>query len=84
LSRHLTDEDVEAICTRLAEFSGLSPEEHRDHHSAFASFMAAQKRKADFRDKMQEQIGGWFILGVLSGLAFAAWKGFMFIVGKGS
>jgi hypothetical protein len=84
MNRVLTDGDIDAICHRLTEFSGLSPEEHRDHHNAFAAYIEAQRRKMEFREKIKQQVGGWMIVTVLSGIGYAAWNGFMWALHKGS
>lgn len=81
--RNLTDEDIEAICQRLTEFSGLSTEEHRDHHNAFAEYIAAQRRKAEFYEKVKQQVGGWAVVSFLSAIGYAAWHGLMMILEKG-
>jgi hypothetical protein len=83
LSRQLTDDDVEAICVRLQEFSGLTPEEHRDHHNAFAAYIEAQRRKVEFREKIKQQVGGWVIISVLSFIGYAAWNSVASLLGKG-
>lgn len=82
-SRSLTDLDIDAICHRLTEFSGLTPEQHREHHNAFAEYIEAQQRKARRWEKIEEQVGGWFILGALTAVGAASWHGFLWIVGKG-
>jgi hypothetical protein len=83
MGRNLTDEDIDAICHRLTEFSGLTPEEHRDHHNAFAEYISSQQRKAEFWDKMKQQLGGWMIISILSGIGYASWHGFVWAVSKG-
>lgn len=60
MSRSLSDDDIDAIAHRLAEFSGLTPDEHREHHEAFALFIESQRRKAQRWDSIQEQVGGWW------------------------
>jgi hypothetical protein len=84
MSRILTDDDIEAICARLTQFSGLTPEEHREHHTAFAAYIEAQRRRAEFRDKLQQQIGGWLVVTFLAGIGYAAWNGFLSFIGKAS
>lgn len=81
MPRSLTDEDIDAISHRLTEFSGLTPEEHRDHHEAFASFVAMQKRKTEFWEKVRQQVGGWMIISVLSGIGISGWKLFVWAAG---
>jgi hypothetical protein len=83
MARHLTDEDIEAICQRLTEFSGLSPEEHKDHHRAFDVWLDNQRLRAEFWEKVKQQIGGWMFITVISGIGYAAWKGFL-AVAKGN
>lgn len=83
MNRVLTDGDIDAICQRLTEFSGLTPEAHRDHHNAFAAYIEMQHRKAEFRDKIQQQVGGWAVIAFLSGIGYAAWHGFLWVVGGG-
>lgn len=83
MNRVLTDDDINAICLRLTEFSGLTPEEHRDHHNAFAAYIDAQARKAEFRDKVKQQVGGWMIITILSGIGYAAWNGLIWTLQRG-
>jgi hypothetical protein len=73
-SRSLSDADIEAICLRLTEFSGLTPEEHRDHHNAFAAYIERQRRSAEFWDKVRAQVGGWMIISALGLIGTAVWK----------
>jgi hypothetical protein len=84
LSRQLTDDDVEAICVRLQEFSGLTPQEHRDHHNAFAAYIESQRRKIEFREKIKQQVGGWLIISFISFLGYAAWDRVASLLSKGS
>lgn len=82
-NRVLSDEDVDAICQRLTEFSGLTPEEHREHHTAFTAYIESQRRKAEFQDKVKQQVGGWLIITVLAGLGTAAWNGVRYFLERG-
>lgn len=83
MARNLTDEDIDAIAHRLTEFSGLTPEAHREHHEAFSAYIASQQRKAEFWDKVQQQLGGWMVIAILSGIGYAAWHGFVWVIEKG-
>jgi hypothetical protein len=83
MARNLTDEDIEALCLRLTDFSGLTPEEHRDHHRAVQIWLEDQRRKAEFRDKVKQQIGGWAVISFLTAIGYAAWNGFIWTVTKG-
>lgn len=73
-NRSLTDEDIDAICNRLTEFSGLTPEEHRDHHNAFQAYIESQRRKAEFWDKVKAQVGGYMIIAALGTMGTFVWK----------
>lgn len=84
MSRVLSDDDIEAICHRLTAFSGLTPEEHRDHHNAFAEYIASQRRKAEFYDKVKQQVGGWAIITVLSAIGYASWHTFVTLISRGA
>lgn len=83
MSRVLSDEDIEAIAKKLTDFSGLTAEEHREHHDAFSVWIARQNKRAIFWEKIQEQVGGWAILGILSAIGYGAWQGFLQIISKG-
>jgi hypothetical protein len=72
--RSLSDDDIEAICLRLTQFSGLSPEEHRDHHNAFQAYIEGQRRKAEFWDKVKAQVGGWMIITAIGAIGTITWK----------
>jgi hypothetical protein len=73
MSRNLTDEDVTAICNRLTEFSGLTPEEHREHHEALATFIQWHKDKLEWRKKVSASVGGWVIIGILAFIGKSTW-----------
>lgn len=77
-ARTLTDEDIEALTAAM--HGGMSAEEHADHHQTFKTWIERENRKAEFRDKVRAQVGGWGIIAALSGLGFAAWEGFLRIV----
>ena len=81
--RSLTDEDIDALCKRLVEFSGLSPEEHMEHHAAFSEYIASQRRKAEFYEKVKEQVGGWMVISILASVGYAAWHGFVWAIARG-
>jgi hypothetical protein len=83
MARNLTDEDIDAICHRLTDFSGLTAQEHKDHHNAFAEYIAAQRRKAEFWDKVKQQLGGWAVISLLSAIGYAAWHGLVWAIEKG-
>lgn len=80
MNRVLTDGDIDAICLRLTEFSGLTPEEHAAHHGALALFIDNQRRKAERWDKIEQQVGGWAIISALTVIGYAAWSGFMWFI----
>lgn len=80
MSRNLTDDDIDAICLRLTEFSGLTPQEHRDHHDALTMFIAEQKARVEFKEKIKQQVGGWAIITILSAIGYAVWHWFLFFL----
>lgn len=80
MSRSLTDEDIDAICHRLTEFSGLTPEEHKEQHEALQLFIESYKRKLEFREKIKQQVGGWMIVTVLSGIGYSTYHFFVDIL----
>lgn len=83
MTRILSDADIDAIAIRLTEFSGLTAEEHRNHHEAFSMWIERQTKRTAFWDKVQEQVGGWAIIGILSAIGYGAWHGFLFMVQRG-
>jgi hypothetical protein len=84
MSRNLTDDDIDAIAHRLTEFSGLTPEEHRDHHLAFAAYIETQRLKVEFWEKVKQQLGGWLIITIISSIGYAAWHTVVWAVTKGN
>lgn len=80
--RSLTDEDIDAICLRLTEFSGLSPQEHRDHHDALTAFIAAHKMRTEFWEKVKQQVGGWAVISIMSAIGYAVWHWVLFVLEK--
>lgn len=83
MNRHLTDEDIDALCTRLIEVSGFTAAEHKDHHVAFAEYIASQRRKAETYQKIKEQVGGWMVITVLATIGLVSWHGFLWFLNKG-
>jgi hypothetical protein len=75
MARVLSDEDIDAIAHRLTDFSGLTSEEHKDHHDAFAIWIKRQEKREIFWDKVKEQVGGWVVIAIFGGIATLAWHG---------
>ena len=46
----------------------------------FRLWIERENRKAEFREKVRAQVGGWTIITVLSGIGYAAFEGFRAIV----
>lgn len=46
----------------------------------FRRWIERENRKAEFREKVKAQVGGWTIITVLSGIGYAAFEGFREIV----
>lgn len=76
--RVLTDADVQALATAL--HGPTTAEEHAEHHMMFRLWIERENRKAEFREKVKAQVGGWTIITVLSGIGYAAFEGFRAIV----
>lgn len=68
MSRMLSDEDIKAIADKLTEYSGLSSQEHRDHHEALTLFIQERKQKMEDWSKIRQQVSGWLIIVVLGGI----------------
>lgn len=73
-SRLLTDEDIAALTEAL--YGGMSPDEHAEHHQTFKTWIERENRKAEFREKVKAQVGGWSIITGLTAIGYAAWEGF--------
>jgi hypothetical protein len=69
----LTDEDIAALTVAMQ--IGMSPEEHAEHHATFRTWIDRENRKAELREKVKAQIGGWGIVTALSGIGYAVWEG---------
>lgn len=80
MSRSLTDEDIKAISNQLTSYSGLTAEEHRLHHETFTLWISKQTKRMEFWDKVQAQVGGWFIVVTIMGLGYMAWDGFLWVI----
>lgn len=78
LRRTLTDADISALTAAMQ--AGLSPEEHADHHATFRTWIERENRKAEFRDKVKAQVGGWGVVTALTAVGYAAWEGFLRIL----
>lgn len=83
MARTISDEDVEAIAECLIKFSGLSNEEHKKQHDAFAIYVEKQTASAIYWAKIRQQVGGWLIIALLSGLGYGVWHGFLSLIEKG-
>jgi hypothetical protein len=77
-TRTLTDEDIAALTAAM--HGGMTPDEHADHHQTFRTWIERENRKAEFREKIKAQVGGWGVVAALSGIGYAAWEGFKGIV----
>lgn len=73
-TRTLTDDDIAALS--LAIHGATPPDEHAEHHRMFRLWIERENRKAEFREKVKAQVGGWTIITMLSGVGYAAWEGF--------
>lgn len=76
--RVLTDEDISALTSAL--HGGMTPDEHADHHQTFQRWIERENRKAEFREKIKAQVGGWGVITALTAIGYAAWEGFKGIV----
>lgn len=72
-SRVLTDEDIAALTEAM--HGGMTPEEHADHHQTFKTWIERENRKAEFREKVKAQVGGWSIITGLTAMGYAVWEG---------
>ena len=82
MARVLSDDDVDAIAQRLISFSGLTNEEHKKQHEAFAIYIEKQVKRAEFCGKVQQQVGGWAIITIISAIGYGAWNGFIHLAQK--
>ena len=73
MSRMLSDDDIEAIVLKLTELSGLSPEEHKEHHEALQMFIEDRKIRIARNEKIVANVGGWAIIGVLGAVGSFVW-----------
>lgn len=71
--RILTDDDIEALTAAL--HGGMSPDEHVEHHGIFKTWIDRENRKAEFREKVRAQVGGWGIITAMTAIGYAAWEG---------
>lgn len=72
-TRVLTDEDIDALTAAM--HGGMSPDEHADHHQTFQRWIERENRKAEFREKIKAQVGGWGVITALTAIGYAAWEG---------
>lgn len=77
-ARTLTDEDLNALAATM--HGGMSADEHADHHRMFETWIARENRKAEFREKVRAQVGGWGVITALTGIGYAAWEGFKGVI----
>lgn len=66
--RTLTDEDYEVL--RNIFLSGLTPEEHRDHHDAMRIWVKRENQKAERYEKVKTHVIGWGAVSLLSGFVY--------------
>lgn len=74
-ARTLTDEDVQALSAVL--HGNFTADEHAEHHRMFRIWIDRENRKAEFREKLKAQVGGWSIITLLSVVGYAVWEGFL-------
>ena len=72
-ARILTDADIEALTRTL--HGSLSRDEHAEHHQTFKTWIERENRRAETREKIRAQVGGWGIVTVLSAIGYAAFEG---------
>jgi hypothetical protein len=76
----LGEEDIEAIALKLTEFSGLTPEDHKNHHELLELFIKEHKRKIERKEKWLQSTLGWFTVTVLGGLGTLVYHGLQWLI----
>jgi hypothetical protein len=82
-ARVLTDDDLDAIALRIIAFSGLTNEEHKKQHEAFALYIERQIERAEFWKKIKVHVGGWIIVAALAWIGSSVWHYTTSIIGRG-
>lgn len=77
-ARVLTDEDIAALTSAL--HGGMTADEHGEHHQIFKTWIERENRKAERREKIKTQVGGWGVITSLTAIGYAAWEGFKALV----
>lgn len=73
----LTDGDIVAIVQATVEALNLcqNSEEFKEHHRLIGAWLKREERRAEFREKIKAQVGGWVVVGVLTWIGYAVWEG---------
>jgi hypothetical protein len=66
--------DLEAIEASLTRVLGVHAEAHQEEHAFIRILMERERRRTEFRDKLQQQIGGWLAVTLLLGIGYAVWS----------
>lgn len=64
-----------AIDETLARRRSIDEETHRQDHEFLKTWREREMRKRDSREKVREQVVGWSIITMLSGVGYAAYRG---------
>ena len=64
----LTDSDIDKL--REMIYSGIAPEEHREHHEAIKIWIDRENRRKDRYDKVKTHMTGWAAVSAVSGMMY--------------
>lgn len=66
------DEIAQYIADKLPYL--VDAETHAHHHQIFETWIERENRRAERWEKIRAQVGGWAVIGFLSGVGYAAWE----------
>jgi hypothetical protein len=63
-----------------ASNGGLTKKMHAEHHAVFQAWLERENRRAEFREKVKAQVGGWGIITLLTACGYMVWHGFLVLL----
>lgn len=74
--RPFDEEQLEAVAQYIADKLPylIDAETHARHHQVFETWLERENRRAEFREKVRQQVGGWVAISILSAIGYFAWE----------
>jgi len=73
----------QAVHAALSERESIDRDTHKSHHDFVQDEIERTRRRRENFDKIRAQVGGWLVISILSGFAYAMWQGAKAVFNKG-